>query len=122
MSFTSPVFLVFLAAVFLLYWPLSRRGQNVLLLLASLVFYGWWDWRFLFLLLSAAGIDYGVALALARTEAARSRRALLLVSLGANLGVLATFKYFDFFAASLAALLRGLGLPEAPWALHLTLP
>jgi D-alanyl-lipoteichoic acid acyltransferase DltB (MBOAT superfamily) len=122
MTFTTPVFLVFLVVVFLLYWPLPRRGQNALLLGASLVFYGWWDWRYLFLLLFTAGVDYGVALGLARSDAPGRRRALLLASLTANLGVLATFKYFDFFAGSLRSLLSAFGFEPSFVVLHLILP
>jgi len=122
MTFTTVTFLVFLAIVYLAYWTLRRPGQNVLLLAASLVFYGWWDWRFLSLLLLTAGMDYGVALALGRTPGPRGRRALVLVSIAANLGVLAAFKYFGFFIDSFTAVWRALGFSLEPIALQIVLP
>src|ERR1700756_1860414 len=98
MSFISPPYLIFLLIVWPVYWSLRRRGQNVFILLASFFFYGWWDWRFLALLVTRTGIDYGVALAMGPEKSRNSRRAWLLVSLVTNLGVLCFFKYFNFFS------------------------
>lgn len=109
MSFTEPAFLIFLAAVYWLYWRLPLKPQNLLIFLSSLFFYGWWDWRFLSLLFFTATIDYAVALALHRRESARARKALLLLSLGSNLAVLGFFKYFNFFVDSFHAGVKGLG-------------
>src|SRR5688572_13247668 len=101
MTFTTPTFLIFLVVVWVLYWSLSRRRwQNRLLVVASLVFYGWWDPRFVLLLLFTATVDYWVALALQSTEPPARRKGLLVVSLVSNLGVLGFFKYFNFFADS----------------------
>jgi alginate O-acetyltransferase complex protein AlgI len=122
MTFTTPTFLVFLAVVFLLYWALPRRGQNGLILTASLVFYGWWDWRFLLMLLFIAGVDYAVARALMRTEAPAQRRALLGFSLASNLGALGFFKYAGFFVESLHHGLTALGMHPDPWTLRVILP
>ena len=83
---------------FLLYWPLGKEGQNRLIVVSGLTFYGWWDWRFALLLLVTTGIDYAVGLALEHEEDARKRRAWLILSLVTNLGVLAFFKYFNFFS------------------------
>ena len=76
MTFTTPAFLVFFLIVYSLYWMLGRKGQNLLILTSSLVFYGWWDWRFLFVLLFNAGIDFAVGLALMRAESRVHRQAL----------------------------------------------
>ena len=71
MVFTSLTFLVFYIIVFALYWPLGKEGQNRLIVLSGLVFYGWWDWRFAVLLLITTGMDFLVGLAL---DAERERR------------------------------------------------
>jgi alginate O-acetyltransferase complex protein AlgI len=122
MSFITPAYLIFLLIVWPIYWSLERRGQNVFILLASFFFYGWWDWRFLALLVTTTGIDYGVALAMGAERSRNTRRAWLLVSLVTNLGVLCFFKYFNFFSQSLAQLLNGLGLSANPILLKVILP
>jgi len=122
MTFTTPTFVIFLVIVYLAYWRLQRPAQNVLLLVASLVFYGWWDWRFLFLLLLTAGLDYGVALGLDRAHRLATRRALLVTSVAVNLGVLAAFKYFNFFLDSFGAICRSLGWPAESPVLQIVLP
>ena len=98
MLFNSYTFWIFFALVFLLHRRLPHKGQNRLLLVASYVFYGYWDWRFLSLILASTIIDYFVARAIAdgeRTE--RQKKQLLLASLVFNLGMLAVFKYLNFF-------------------------
>ncbi len=74
MAFNSVQYIVFLAAVVGVYGLLRRRGQNVLLLLASYVFYGAWDWRFLSLLWISTVTDYSVGRAMGGTEDERRRR------------------------------------------------
>ena len=104
MTFTTLTFLIFLALFFPLYWALRRRrAQNVLIVVASYIFYGWWDWRFCGLMLAASLLDFGVGLGLERTDVSRRRKCLLALGLTANLGLLACFKYFNFFAESLQA-------------------
>jgi len=122
MAFNSFVFLVFLALVLPCYYALSHKWQNRFLLAASYVFYGAWDWRFLSLLAASTLIDYHVAQALHQTSKLGRRRILLAVSVCANLGFLAAFKYFDFFVGSLSTLLVSLGLGELPWAIQVVLP
>lgn len=122
MLFNSYVFWVFLAIVLALHAPLDRIWRNRLLLVASYVFYGFWDWRFLFLIFASTMVDFVVALAMDRTDVAQRRRALLTVSMVANLGILGFFKYFDFFAAQLQAVLSAAGLPVTLPLLHLILP
>jgi D-alanyl-lipoteichoic acid acyltransferase DltB (MBOAT superfamily) len=103
MLFNSTVFLGFFAAVYALYLALARRhrAQNALLLLASYVFYGWWDWRFLGLIVLSSAVDYAVGLGLTLPGSERSRQRLVSVSVVVNLGILATFKYFDFMSYSI---------------------
>jgi Predicted membrane protein involved in D-alanine export len=93
-----------------------------MLLAASYVFYGAWDWRFLFLLTSSALIDYAVGLAIYRTPDLRAKRRYLTLSISANLAILGFFKYYNFFADNLAALLLRLHVPIGAPTLHILLP
>ncbi len=122
MTFSSLDFLVFFLTVLLLYRLLPFRGQNLMLLAASLVFYGWWDWRYLGLLLLSALTDATASARIGATEDPGRRRAWLLVSLCVNLGVLGLFKYLDFFVQSAGDLLGLLGLHPSLPLLHLVLP
>lgn len=121
MSFVSLVFLPFLVGTLLLYWGApGRRSQNVVLAVASAIFYGWVEPWFVGLLYASALLDWALALGIARFPARRNL--LLALSLATNLGLLATFKYFDFFATSVAAAAATLGLRVDAPTLHLLLP
>lgn len=102
MLFDTPVFFLFLVLVVLIYWRLEFRQQNIFLLLASYLFYGWWDWRFLLLMIASTTLDYLIAHAIARAPNPARRKQLLILSLIANFGILAIFKYFNFFIGSFA--------------------
>lgn len=111
MIFSSVEFFCFLALVLLLLFAMpGERSRRRTLLGASYLFYGWWDWRFCFLILASTIVDYAVGLGLERREDPRRRRALLVLSLCANLGVLGFFKYMNFFLGSAEALLGGWGV------------
>ena len=121
--FDTPVYFVFLTITVLLYWRLNRHRQNVLLLAASYFFYGWWDWRFLSLILTSTVFDYFAALYIARSSNALHRRTLLTISLLLNFGFLGFFKYFNFFTDSFSHLLTSLGFPPLSIAaLRIILP
>ncbi|MFM7101409.1 MAG: MBOAT family O-acyltransferase, partial [Verrucomicrobiota bacterium] len=123
MTFTSLVFALFLAGVFVLHWAApQRRWQNAVLLGGSYVFYGWWDWRFAGLMLGASLLDYCLGRAIAAAPSGGRRRALLGLSLAANLGLLGFFKYFNFFADSAAVLLGSLGGNLGTSTLQIVLP
>jgi len=126
MQFHSLTYAVFYLVVVVLYWTVARRPllvQNVLVLGASYLFYGWWDWRFLFLILGSSLVDYFVAMGLSRDDASEGRRkALLATSLVVNLGALGFFKYFNFFIESASMALEGLGLPLQLGTLNIILP
>ena len=122
MLFTTPTFVIFLAIVFPTYWLLEGRRQNQFILAASLVFYGWWNWRFLGVLLLSAGIDFLVALKLEETGDERRRTWLLRLSLFTNLGMLAVFKYANFFLETTSSLATRAGLGIAYSPLRILLP
>jgi alginate O-acetyltransferase complex protein AlgI len=100
MLFNSIDFAVFLPIVFLLYWFVFNKNlklQNILLLAASYLFYGWWDWRFLSLIIFSTLVDYFVGLQFAKEEKQKNRKTLLWLSILINLGFLGFFKYYNFF-------------------------
>jgi D-alanyl-lipoteichoic acid acyltransferase DltB (MBOAT superfamily) len=122
MVFNSLEFVVFLPLVLIAYFRLRHKGQNLMLLVASYVFYGWWDYRFLALLAFTTVIDYAVGLYLGRTDDPKTRKRLLLASIVVNLAVLGFFKYFNFFVDSAGAVLENVGLsPNLPF-LRVVLP
>ena len=100
MLFNSLDFAFFLPIVFLLYWFVFNKNlklQNLLLVCASYLFYGWWDWRFLSLILFSTIVDYFVGLGLSKQEDKKIRKLLLSTSVLVNLGFLGIFKYYNFF-------------------------
>ena len=120
MLFNSIDFAIFLPVTFAAYWVIGterRRLQNVLLLGASYVFCGWWDWRFQGLIIISSLVDYLVGLSFVRVTGNPARRWRLGVSLVVNLGLLGVFKYYDFFVTSLreAFTLRERRSTWAPW-------
>ena len=122
MLFNSLEYLIFLPCVLFLYHSLPFRAQNGLLLAASYLFYGWWDWRFLLLMQFSTCCDYFLSHALGRAEAPKARKAMLALSIGMNLAALGFFKYYNFFAESLAEGLRVLGFHPSIAALKVILP
>jgi alginate O-acetyltransferase complex protein AlgI len=122
MFFNSLAFALFLPTVVGLYWVFPRRWRVPLLLIASYVFYGWWDVRFLALIMLSTVVDWFVAKRLGVMPDGTRRRRWLLISLVGNLGMLAVFKYWNFFTDSAAELLISLGLePNLPM-LRIILP
>ena len=100
MLFNSIDFAIFLPVVFVLYWFVFKgrlKSQNLLIVVASYVFYGWWDWRFLSLILFSTIVDYTVGNGLKNTEDKLKRKMLLWTSIAVNLGFLGFFKYYNFF-------------------------
>ena len=99
MLFNSFEFLLFLPIVFILYWFVFKnlQKQNILILIASYIFYSWWDWRFLLLILLSTLVDFTLGLQLKKTDHQQKRKYLLWGSLIFNLGLLGFFKYYNFF-------------------------
>lgn len=105
MLFNSIEFAIFLPLIFVLYWFVLGKNikyQNILLIAASYFFYGWWDWRFLSLILFSSIIDYSTGRKMAHESNQRKRKVLLWISIIVNLGFLGFFKYYNFFAESFA--------------------
>ncbi|MBQ4819132.1 MBOAT family protein [Aquimarina sp. MMG016] len=125
MLFNSIEFAKFLPIVFILYWLVSKKDlkiQNTLLLIASYIFYGWWDWRFLSLIAFSSFIDYFVGIGLSMAEKKRERKLLLWISICVNLGFLGFFKYFNFFTESFADAFTLFGKPIEASRLNIILP
>ena len=125
MLFNSIEFLFFLPIVFLLYWFVFRsyRWQNLLIVLASYVFYGWWDWRFLLLIALTSFCSFLSGVGLERYEGNRSRQKLVsAANIILNLSILGVFKYYNFFVESFSVLFSAMGL-QLDWVtLNIVLP
>jgi alginate O-acetyltransferase complex protein AlgI len=115
--FDSTAYVLFLIVAALVYWRLPFRQQNGFLLAASYFFYGWWDWRFLFLMAGSTLVDFVVARKIASTSDERVRRLLLFFSIILNFTFLGIFKYFNFFVDSMVHLTALLGLKQIPVSL-----
>ena len=123
MQFDSYIYAFFLPLVFAGYWTLRNRlmWQNLFLLVSSYIFYGWWDWRFLSLIIITSTSTFLSGLVI-KNDHSRSSKVWLALNLILNLGILATFKYFNFFKDSLADILRIFGAnPDFP-TLNILLP
>src|SRR5216110_3215372 len=118
MLFNSFQYWIFFLVVAVLFYSMPFRFGKVLLLLASYVFYMWWDARFIVLILTSTVVDYYLGILL-ETATGRRKKLLLAVSLVVNLGILGFFKYYDFFAGSLADLVH---VSESSVVLQIILP
>jgi len=122
MLFTSTAFLIFLPIVFALYWGRNNiRYQNLLLLVSSYVFYGWWNWKFLGLLLLSTLIDYFFGFWVAEGSPGR-RKLFLMLSILNNLLVLCIFKYYNFFIQEAQHFLDHTGWHIHPYVIKVVLP
>ncbi|MEP1085383.1 MBOAT family O-acyltransferase [Algoriphagus sp.] len=125
MLFNSIDFAVFLPIVFVLYWFVVNRNlqlQNFLIVAASLIFYGWWDWRFLSLILFSAVVDYLIGRKLSAEESPTTRKILLWVSILVNLGFLGFFKYYNFFLDNFMGAFSFFGYAIQANSLNIILP
>lgn len=125
MLFNSFEYLIFLPVVYVLYWLLANRGvntQNFLILVASYVFYGWWDWRFLSLIALNTLIDYAITRKMATIPEKHKKKPWLACSLIFNLGMLCFFKYFNFFVDTWIAAFSGLGYEMSSVTMNIILP
>ncbi len=125
MLFNSIDFAIFLPLVFLLYWFVTNRSlklQNVLIVIASYVFYGWWDSRFLSLIAFSTLVDYTIGLYLGRESNKTKRKLLLGTSILVNLGFLGFFKYYNFFLDNFVTAFTFFGHAIHTRALNILLP
>ena len=122
MNFNSFLFVAFFAAVLLGTLALPQRARNLFLLGASVVFYATWSWKLFGLLVLAAGIQYGAALAIGRASERRAKRAWLAAACVLGLAILGSFKYWNFFLDSFDLLVAPLGWSAAGMRLDLVLP
>ena len=109
----------------MLYWVLSRSGlkiQNLLILAASYFFYGYWDWRFLALILFSTIVDYYAGIGIENAKSVKLKKRFLFLSIGVNIGLLAFFKYFNFFIDSFIEAFNIAGGSFDPWSLKIILP
>lgn len=124
MLFNSLDFLLFFPIVFVLYWFVfnkSIRHQNILILFASYFFYGWWSWKFLILLLINTLLDYYYGIKVAQADRKKAK-SFLWLSIINNLGILAVFKYYNFFALEFAKATESIGFQVNPGLLNVAIP
>ena len=129
MLFNSFEFLIFLPIVFLLYWFVFDYAirkckkqllwQNFFVVVASYIFYGWWDWRFLILIAITTILSFLSGIGIEKAHTQRGKKAVMIANIVVNLGILGVYKYYDFFAAQFAQLF---GIESDFLLLHLILP
>ncbi|MEM5564588.1 MBOAT family O-acyltransferase [Psychroserpens sp. AS72] len=125
MLFNSIDFAIFLPIVFLLYWFVTNKHlkqQNFLIVIASYIFYGWWDWRFLALIAFSTIVDYTVGYYLGKENNRLKRKVLLWISILVNLGFLGFFKYYNFFLDNFITAFSLFGHPINARSLNIILP
>ncbi|NRB58885.1 MAG: MBOAT family protein [Winogradskyella sp.] len=125
MLFNSLEFFIFLPVVFVLFWFLFKKKlklQNLLIVVASYVFYGWWDWRFLSLIVFSSFVDYTIGVLLKNEEEERKRKILLWTSICVNIGFLGFFKYYNFFVESFIDTFSLIGVELHSSTLNIILP
>jgi alginate O-acetyltransferase complex protein AlgI len=125
MLFNSIDFAIFLPLVFILYWLLSLKNlrfQNFLIVAASYLFYGWWDWRFLSLIFFSTVVDYAVGRRLETEGSQTKRKVLLWTSIIVNLGFLGFFKYYNFLVDNFVTAFSFFGSEIEASSLNIILP
>ncbi len=122
MIFNSVTFLIFIAAFLPVYFALNGRQRLWWSLLGSYFFYGWWDWRFLTLIVISTMVDFYLGLQISKLDEPSRRKRMLIFSMVLNLGFLGFFKYFNFFVDSFHQMLLSFGLQPSIHTLHIILP
>lgn len=125
MLFNSIDFLFFLPVVFILFWVANRKSlklQNLVIVVASYVFYGWWDWRFLSLIFFSTLVDFSIGLRLNYENNPLKRKLLLWLSIAVNLGFLGFFKYYNFFLDNFHSAFSFFGYEITASSLNIILP
>jgi len=122
MLFNSLQFAIFFVIVYSLYLAFNHKWQNRMLLVASYVFYGAWDWRFLSLIWISTVLDYYCGIIIHESNDLKKRKLFLFFSIFGNLSILGFFKYFNFFAGNLQRLFYSTGISLDPVFLSIILP
>ncbi len=125
MLFNSIEFLIFIVFTFIFYWFVfakNIKAQNLFLIAVSYLFYGWWDWRFLGLIILSSAVDFVLGLMMEKSFFNNKKKWILIASLSTNLGILGVFKYYNFFISSFENLIDNLGLQANILSLNLILP
>lgn len=125
MLFQSVEYLILLFVVFVFYWTICRKNknrQNILIVLASSVFYGWWSWRFLGLLLLTAFSTFFAGYFMDKTTNKQERKALTVTAIVLNIGILFFFKYFNFFVQAFIDAFSLFGIHVSISSLNILLP
>ena len=124
MLFNSIEFAIFLPSIFIIYWFVTKtiKQQNILILLSSYLFYGWWDWRFLSLIFFSTVIDFLIGKSLEKNEKLLTRKYLLWISILINIGFLGFFKYYNFFIDNFIYAFSTLGIELSYQSLKIILP
>ena len=124
MLFNSLIFAVFLPCTLAVYWLLARsfRTQNLFLLIASYLFYGWWDWRYLFLMAGCSGVNFIAAQLIENSPSQVLRKCYLAFCCALCICILCIFKYYNFFVESFSALFQVIGITWHPLMLQIMLP
>ncbi len=122
MLFNSLQFVIFFIVVVSIYFSIPHRYRWILLLIASYYFYMCWNAKYIVLIFFSTLVDYFAGLQMSRTAEKRKRTKYLVMSLMTNLGLLFTFKYFNFFSRSVGEFFQALSIPIQPHLLHVLLP
>jgi len=125
MLFNTIDFAIFLPIIFILYWFVANNNlkiQNILIVVASYVFYGWWDWRFLSLIFFSTLVDYLIGISLSQQEKPTKRKILLWTSIIVNIGFLGFFKYYNFFVDNFTSAFSFFGTEINANSLNIILP
>jgi alginate O-acetyltransferase complex protein AlgI len=122
MLFLTEQFFIFFSIVFGLYLFLPHIWQNRMLLVGSYIFYGAWDWRYLSLMLFSTTVDYYCGLSIKGSQNRKQKKVFVGISAFANLSLLGTFKYYDFFAQNFQSLMASMNVSVQPFFLNVVLP
>ena len=122
MLFNSFIFWFFFVVVIIFYYNLKHSKQNILLLIASYIFYASWDWRFLSLILFSTFVDFIIGKKIFLSANTHHKKSYLIISIVLNLGILGVFKYFNFFINELSSFIQWLGYTFNPSLIHIVLP
>jgi alginate O-acetyltransferase complex protein AlgI len=125
MFFNSLDFAVFLPLVFILFWFVTNKNlklPNLLIVFVSYIFYGWWDWKFLYLIIFSTLVDYFVGVSLKSENNQKKRKFLLWISILVNLGFLGFFKYYNFFLDNFVCAFFIFGMDINANSLNIILP